>query len=90
MVVAGAAPWAEDCWRVLRIGDVVFRSVKGCDRCVLTTIDPDTAAKGNEPIATLARSRRWDGKVWFGINLIPDIPDPQALIHLGDPIEVLE
>ena len=90
VVVAGAAPWAEDGWRRLRIGEVTFRAVKGCDRCVLTTIDPDTAATGKEPIATLARTRRWDGKVWFGMNLIPDGPQPGRSVRVGDPVEVLE
>jgi len=90
VVVAGAAPWAEDGWRRLRIGEVAFRAVKGCDRCVLTTIDPDTAATGKEPIATLATCRRWDGKVWFGVNLIPDGPSPGAAIRVGDPVQVLE
>jgi uncharacterized protein len=90
VVVAGAAAWAEDGWRLLKIGDVTFRAVKGCDRCVLTTIDPDTAAKGKEPIATLARSRRWDGKVWFGMNLIPDSPRTAGPIRVGDPVQILE
>jgi uncharacterized protein len=90
VVVTGTAPWAEDGWRRLRIGEVTFRAVKGCDRCVLTTIDPDTAATGKEPIATLAGCRRWDGKVWFGINLIPDAPRPGVSIRVGDPVEVLE
>jgi uncharacterized protein len=99
VVVAGASPWAEDGWRRLRIGDVVFRSVKGCARCVLTTIDPETAVKGKEPIATLARCRRWDGKVWFGINLIPECPPPGGAvsatrpvgaISAGDPVQILE
>jgi uncharacterized protein YcbX len=57
---------------------------------VLTTIDPDTAAKGKEPIATLARSRRWDGKVWFGTNLIPNSPRTAGSIRLGDPVRILE
>jgi uncharacterized protein YcbX len=92
VVVAGSAAWEEDAWRRVRIGDVVFRAVKGCDRCVITTIDPDTAAKGKEPIATLARYRRWDGKVWFGTNLIPDLPPdgPRPSIRVGDPVEILE
>jgi uncharacterized protein len=94
VVVAGAEPWAEDGWRLLRIGGVVFRAVKGCDRCVLTTIDPDTAAKGKEPIATLSVARRWDGKVWFGMNLIPGPPDgadgATAAIAVGDPVEILD
>jgi uncharacterized protein YcbX len=90
VVVAGTDPWAEDRWRLVRIGDVVFRAVKGCDRCVLTTIDPGTAVKGKEPIATLARCRRWDGKVWFGVNLIPDSPHRASAIHVGDRVQVLE
>ena len=90
VVVAGTDPWAEDSWRRLRIGEVAFRAVKGCDRCVLTTIDPDTAVKGNEPIATLARCRRWDGKVWFGVNLIPDSPRGASAIRVGDPVQVLK
>jgi uncharacterized protein len=90
VVVSGAEAWAEDGWGRLRIGPVTFRSVKGCDRCVMTTINPDTGAKGHEPITTLARHRRWDGKVWFGVNLIPDNAGPDAVLRPGDPIEILE
>lgn len=99
VVVSGAPAWAEDGWRRLRIGPVTFRAVKGCDRCVFTTIDPDTAVKGQEPLFALARHRRWDNKVWFGVNLIPDTPDipdipdapsHEALIRLGDPVEILD
>jgi uncharacterized protein len=90
VVVSGPPAWAEDTWRLLRIGDVMFRAVKGCDRCVMTTVDPRTAATGKEPITTLARYRRWDGKTWFGINLIPDSPGPAVTIRAGDPVEILE
>lgn len=88
IVVAGAPPWAEDGWRRLRIGDASFRAVKGCDRCVMTMIDPQTAASGKEPVATLARHRRWDGKTWFGMNLIPDTPG--VVISLGDKVQLTE
>ncbi len=88
LVVTGATAWAEDGWRVLRIGAARFRAVKACDRCVLTTIDPDTARKGKEPLMTLARHRRWDGKTWFAVNLIPD--SPGVPLHVGDQVEVLE
>ncbi len=37
----------------------------------MTTIDPVTLASGKEPIRTLARHRRWDGRTWFGIRLVP-------------------
>ena len=90
VVVAGAPAWAEDGWRRLRIGPVMFRAAKGSDRCLFTTIDPDTAAKGKEPLTTLARYRRWDGKTWFGVNLIPDAPPPGAVIRPGDPVEIVQ
>lgn len=88
VVVSGAPAWAEDDWRRIRIGDAVFRAVKGCDRCVMTTIDPETGLREKEPIASLARVRRWDGKTWFGVNLVPDTPG--VTIRVGDPVEVLE
>ena len=87
VVVGGGEPWAEDGWRSVRIGGAVFRAVKGCERCVMTTTDPLTAARGKEPIATLARHRRWDGKTWFGMNLIPD--SPGMTIRAGDEVEIL-
>ncbi|MGH7747343.1 MAG: MOSC domain-containing protein, partial [Candidatus Dormibacteria bacterium] len=87
LVVAGSAAWAEDGWRVLRIGAARFRAVKACNRCVLSTIDPSTAAKGKEPLTTLARHRRWDGKTWFAINLIPD--SPGVTLRVGDQVEIL-
>ena len=88
VVIAGTEAWAEDDWRRIRIGDAVFRAVKGCDRCVVTTIDPDSAVREKEPIASLARIRRWDGATWFGVNLIPDTPD--VTIRVGDEVEVLD
>jgi hypothetical protein len=90
VVVRGAAAWAEDGWRLLRIGDVTFRAVKGCDRCVMTMIDPETLTTTKEPIATLARYRHWDGATWFGMNLIPDSLAAGAAIRVGDPVEILE
>ncbi len=87
VVVDGAdVPFAEDEWKRLRIGEVDFRAVKLCDRCVMTTVDPETTAKGKEPIRTLAKHRRWDGKTWFGVNLIPD---GTGRIAKGDPVTVL-
>ncbi|HEY2273456.1 MAG TPA: MOSC N-terminal beta barrel domain-containing protein [Jatrophihabitantaceae bacterium] len=98
VVVAGAPAFAEDTWRRIRIGAATFRMVKGCDRCVMTTLDPDTGQGGKEPIATLARYRRWDGKTWFAVNLVPDrVPGIQGVdadgyeisINVGDEVEVL-
>ena len=49
---------------------------------------PGHRARGKEPIATLARHRKWDGATWFGMNLVPD--DPGAMITVGDEVEIVE
>jgi len=81
----GLAPFAEDRWDAVRIGDVELRFGEQCDRCVLTTIDPVTHVTGKEPIRTLARHRRREGAVWFGVRLIPLGP---GRIRVGDPVSV--
>lgn len=85
MIDGVGTPFAEDEWKRVRIGAVDFRVSKLCDRCVLTTIDTSTYTKGKEPIRTLSRHRRWDGKVWFGVNLIPDVP---GRIVQGDSVTI--
>jgi len=85
LVVTGTPPHAEDGWRRFRIGDLGFRAVKPCSRCVITTRDPDTGVAGKEPLAELARYRLQDGKVMFGMNVIPD---REGEIAVGDPVEV--
>jgi uncharacterized protein YcbX len=86
VVVDGAEPYAEDGWAGVRIGEVDFRVSELCDRCAVTTIDPDTQVKGKEPLRTLARHRRWDGKTWFGVRLVPRNP---GAIRVGDPVTPL-
>jgi uncharacterized protein YcbX len=72
VVVGGdLAPFAEDDWRTIEIAGVPYRFAEHCDRCVITTIDPVTREHGKEPIRTLAGHRKWDGKTWFGIRIIP-------------------
>lgn len=86
LVVEGAAmPFEEDGWTSVRIGDAVFAGAGPIDRCVMTTIDPVTQAGGKEPIRTLARHRRWDGKVWFALHLVPTV---EGAIAVGDEVVV--
>jgi uncharacterized protein YcbX len=88
LVIDGAAAFAEDTWSRIRIGGTVFRVVADCSRCVLTTVHPDTIIKGHEPIKTLSRHRKWDGKVWFAVDLIPE--EAGGTLRVGDEVEVLE
>jgi len=86
LVVSGVPAFAEDTWRRIRLGGVSFRAVKRCDRCSVTTVDPDTGARDKEPLRTLATYRREDGKVWFGMNLIHD---GDGKLSVGDRLEML-
>ncbi|MGW1377415.1 MOSC domain-containing protein [Streptomyces sp. NPDC002446] len=87
VVVDGTAPWAEDDWRRVRIGEVVFEVAKPSARCVVTTTDQHTAERGKEPLRTLARHRRFGDRLVFGQNLIPR---GTGTIRIGDPFEILD
>ncbi|MEU6232819.1 MOSC N-terminal beta barrel domain-containing protein [Kitasatospora sp. NPDC047058] len=96
VVVDGAEPWAEDGWRRIRIGELTFRVVKPCGRCVITTTDQETGERrGKEPLRTLAKHHRLLKKAAFGQNLIPERPagaegDVLGTLRVGDEVEVLE
>ncbi|WP_405783075.1 MOSC domain-containing protein [Streptomyces sp. NBC_00859] len=87
LVVSGVPPWAEDGWTRIAVGDVAFRVAKPCGRCVVTTIDQRTSGRGREPLRTLARYRRVDNDLLFGQNLIPE---GTGVLHVGDPVHILE
>ena len=86
VVIDGDEPFAEDTWPFVDLGDVRFRVAGSCDRCVMTTIDPVTLVRGKEPIRTLAKHRRWDGKTWFGVLLVPVLDGGRGVVRVGDPV----
>ncbi|MER6215212.1 MOSC domain-containing protein [Streptomyces sp. NPDC001674] len=79
--------WAEDHWRRIAIGDAVFRGVRECGRCIVTTTDQATAERGREPLKTLARHRRIGKSLAFGRQLVPVVP---GTVRVGDEVRVLE
>jgi uncharacterized protein YcbX len=80
VVVAGAAaPYAEDGWGRVWAGEVALDLVKPCARCVMTTVDPETAHGGAEPLRTLSGYRRVGSKVMFAQN---------ALVRAGGALRV--
>jgi uncharacterized protein YcbX len=89
IVVDGLEPWGEDTWREIKIGDLRARIVKPCARCTIVTHDPVTGERPArlEPLTTLKRIHATaDGRIIFGQNVIPD---GEATIRIGDPVEVL-
>ena len=84
VVVGGEMPpFIEDTWTIVQVGGVHFRMGEPCDRCVMTTIDPETLLGGKQPLRTLARHRQWNHKTWFGLRLIPEKVGP---IMVGDEV----
>ena len=87
LVVAGSAPYAEDGWGEIRVGEAVLRGVKPCGRCQVTTTDQGTGeVRGPEPLATLAtyRDSREFGTM-FGMNLVTV---EAGMLRLGDAITI--
>lgn len=73
IVVDNCLPFAEDGWQHIRIGEIEFNVSKPCDRCILTTVNPQSAIKHPEqqPLRMLKSFRQDnDGEVFFGQNLI--------------------
>jgi uncharacterized protein YcbX len=87
IVVSGCKPYAEDGWRLLKIGELTLRIVKPCSRCVIPSIDIATAERGDEPTRTLLKYRKRDNKVYFGQNAVIG---GEGEISKGMAIEVLE
>jgi uncharacterized protein len=85
LVFSGGQPYEEDNWRNFKIGENRFVGVKPCGRCVVTTVNQDTAEKGKEPLRTLASYRNRDGKIYFGQNVIAI---DHGEINEGDQIEL--
>jgi len=83
LVFTGGLPYEEEEWRNFTIGNNRFVGVKKCARCILTTVNQDTAEKGREPLLTLSKYRREGDKIFFGQNVIAT---DHYEIHEGDTI----
>lgn len=84
IVFLGGEAHIEDSWKNFTIGNAKLVGVKSCARCVLTTVNPETATKGKEPLKTLNQYRSFNNKVLFGQNLLVV---ETGKISVGDLIE---
>ncbi|GIW06730.1 MAG: MOSC domain-containing protein [Dehalococcoidia bacterium] len=88
IVVAGADAYAEDGWRRLKIGDLVYDVVKACSRCAITQVDQESASQGKEPLRTLAGYRMTSAKkMLFGQYLIHG---GLGTIRVGDAVTLVD
>ena len=87
IVVDGCEPFAEDSWKKMRIGEIDFRIVKPCSRCVIPSINIETAVREDEPIKTLMAYRKRENKIFFGQNVIAN---NFGAIEVGMSVEIVE
>lgn len=87
-------PYSEDHWTSMRIGQQAFKMLGSCRRCHMICVDQDTAVKNSEPFVTLAKTRRFDGKVFFGSHMChvssttPTKEQQYPTIRVGDAVTV--
>jgi uncharacterized protein YcbX len=90
VVVEGSAPFHEEWWARLRIGEMEFEKVATSERCSVTQLDQETAERGIEPIRALAKYRRQpggvDGGLVFGVYFRPL---GSGVLRVGDEVAVL-
>lgn len=83
-------PFAEEAWPALHIGALRLRTAGPSVRCIMTTTDQYSGARGSEPLRTLAAFRRVAGgnAVCFGVNFIQE--SKCGRLCVGDAVEVAD
>ncbi|MBD1367238.1 MOSC domain-containing protein [Mucilaginibacter sp. ZT4R22] len=87
IVFTGGEAYSEDTMKHIHVNGIDMHGVKLCARCVMTTIDQDSAKKGREPLKTLAKYRLKNNKIYFGQNLVHA---NEGILNVGAAIRVLE
>ncbi|KAK3699481.1 hypothetical protein LTR37_016438 [Vermiconidia calcicola] len=84
-------PWAEDKWHSMRIGGeegTLFDILGGCRRCQMVCVDQENSEKNSEPFVTLAKTRRFDGRVLFGVHTaLAKTGGKRSTITVGDVVD---
>lgn len=87
IVIETNQPFIESTWERIKIGEVNFRLVKPCSRCIVTTTNQDTGERNplKEPLVTLNSFRLLKNQgIMFGENMIPE---NLGIIKIDDFIE---
>ena len=88
------SPYDEDDWHSLVIGadaENQFEVMGPCQRCQMICVDQKSAQRRQEPFSTLSKTRRRDGKVYFGIHMClaqPASDQNRRFVQIGDQVRV--
>jgi len=91
IVVDEIDAFEEDSWKEIEIGGLRFEVLDPCVRCILTTIDPDTAVRhgAREPMVSLMKNHATEeGQPLFGINIRLIEFIEEETISVGDEVRV--
>jgi len=69
IVVSTQTAHEEDDFKTFKIGEIEFKNIKPCGRCIMVNNDPQKAIVKKEPLKTLAKYRNVNNSVLFGTNI---------------------
>ncbi|KAI5779448.1 MOSC domain-containing protein [Peziza echinospora] len=92
IIVSGPAPFQEDDWKIIKLGENTIYTSCRTARCNLPNVDQETGEKHpSEPAKTMRSYRCIDPgtrlNACMGMQAVPAVQD--GLIKVGDPITVL-
>lgn len=70
IVISSQNPHEEDDFATFSIGEVQFKNIKPCGRCIMVNNDPQKGIVKKEPLKTLSKYRNFNNSVLFGTNIV--------------------
>ncbi len=87
IIIDGCDAHEEDLWSKISVNSIDILLAKPCSRCVIPSINQQSAEKHSTLLKTLASYRRIEGKVFVGQN---GLHQSNGVISVGTPILVTE
>lgn len=83
IVISSQNVHEEDDFDTFTIGEVRFKNIKPCGRCIMINNDPQKGIIKKEPLKTLSKYRKVDNLVFFGTNIVSL---NSGIISIGDEV----
>lgn len=87
IVITGNSAWSEDTWQRISINGIELSLVKPCARCIMPSVNPQTAEKQMAVNQALLKYRRRNKQTYFGQNALYSA---LGTINVGDAVEIIE
>lgn len=92
IIVTGGAPYAEDNWKLIKIGEDQYHVSCRTTRCLLPNVNQETGERRQEPYKTMKSFRIVDegapSSPCLGMQMVPASED-ERMLCVGDEITVL-